>query len=228
MNDHCIINPNSLYSTLNRLNDLQALVASVFDDSLSQKRTLDAFKELEFVTQISDFEGHDLADIKEIFQCVKPTKKRSALLKALLAVLPPPLPISGSFIVLALALATLLCCALLYGLPCVLLCCALSMNVNAMVILGRIIGNPYDVCFEWCASLRLRLRAAVLCCAVQPQSVSVLFLFSFLTACTCAFSFRYSHPSLSSSSLTLHRRIWISREEAHPCRLLLRGPLPTE
>jgi hypothetical protein len=134
MNDHCIINPNSLYSTLNRLNDLQALVASVFDDSLSQKRTLDAFKELEFVTQISDFEGHDLADIKEIFQCVKPTKKRSALLKALLAVLPPPLPISGSFIVLALALATLLCCALLYGLPCVLLCCALSMNVNAMVI----------------------------------------------------------------------------------------------
>jgi hypothetical protein len=40
------------------------------------------------------------------------------------------------------------------------------------------IGNPYDVCFEWCASLRLRLRAAVLCCAVQPQSISVLFLFS--------------------------------------------------
>ncbi len=75
-----IINPNSLYSTLNRLNeiyeqDLHALVASVFDDSQSQKRTLDALK-LEFVTQISDLEGHDLADIKEIFQCVKPTKKR--------------------------------------------------------------------------------------------------------------------------------------------------------
>ncbi len=72
------------------------------------------------VYQLRDFEGLTTFEIEEILRLIKQTKRRSALKKALLAVL-PPVTDSGSFIVLDLALAALLCCALLYGLPSVLL-----------------------------------------------------------------------------------------------------------
>ena len=122
MNDHCIINPNSLYSTFNRLNtttpDLTVLVKCIFNDK-SANRTLEQLKEVELF-KLRDFEGLTKGEFEESLLGVKPPKRRSALRVALLAVL-PPLTDSGSFIVLALALAALLCCALLYGLPCVLL-----------------------------------------------------------------------------------------------------------